>query len=517
LTDYTNESLESFYLNGAAINTTTPYKIWLDFDLKLDDRTASTMEKLTVEVWNGSSWSSVKEFANNGDFDWTLQHVDISAKAKHNVFKVRFRANGELSGDIFYWAVDNVNVYVAYEFNPAMNLVATRAATTPTNNDIKVTWEAPAGGIAPGTWIHYDDGVNVDAIGTGGAFDFSVAMLYPASALGDYDGMAVKKVKFFPNEAACTYSIRVWIGSDLVVDQAVATPVIGEWNEITLTTPAMIDGGQDLYVGYRCNAQTGYPAGTDGGPADAGLGDLLTEDNGATWVSISNEYGLDYNWNIQAFVEGVGDGMVALQPIQASQSTTVNAGTLAVDPIYSATAANLAQRTVSYDSDSDNSDAMTGYDVYRRAYAVFPAGQNTAAAGEWAKIATVTETIYNDMDLSNLTTNCYEYHVKAVYTEGESVMSNVDWECIFVGLNPNESNEVRVYPNPATTYVRIDLTNAVTEISVYNSLGTVVATKNVKGETTITLNTNNYAAGAYSVRFTTENGETFSRKFVVTK
>jgi hypothetical protein len=86
-----------------------------------------------------------------------------------------------------------------------------------------------------------------------------------------------------------------------------------------------------------------------------------------------------------------------------------------------------------------------------------------------------------------------------------------------VGLNPNETNEVSIYPNPATTSVRIDLTKAVTEITVYNSLGNVVAEKNVQGQTFVTLNTTYYAAGAYSVKFSTSNGETFSRKFVVTK
>jgi hypothetical protein len=167
----------------------------------------------------------------------------------------------------------------------------------------------------------------------------------------------------------------------------------------------------------------------------------------------------------------------------------------------------------------DNSDALTGYNVWRRAYAVFPAGQNTAAAGDFVKINTaiVVPTEYLDMNLSNLVTNCYEYQVTAVYDEGESAPSNIDWECIFVGVDPNETSEVSVYPNPATTYVRIDLTKEVTQISIYNSLGAVVADKNVKGETTVTLNTANYASGAYSVKFTTASGESFSRKFVVTK
>ena len=519
LTAYSS-SLTSFYINAKPIDNSTAHKIWLDFDLKLDDRTASTKEKLTVEVWNGTVWTNMKEYANNGDINWTAQHIDISAKAKHKVFKVRFRANGDLSGDIYYWSVDNIKIYV--EWGVPQNLVATSEGTP--KNDIKLVWEAPAGGgvIAPGTWIHYDNGVNADAIGTGGAFDFSVAMLFPAAQLIPYEGMAIKKIKFYPNEAGCTYALRVWQGATLVVDQAVAAPAIAAWNEVDLTTPALIDITKDLYIGYRCNATTGYPAGCDAGPAVANFGDLLTEDNGATWTSISVAYGLDYNWNIQAFVEGVGDGMAALQPIETTLPVA-NTGTLTVNPNNNATAANLAQRTVTYDDPTpDNTEALTGYNVYRRAYAKFPAGQNTAAAGAWTKInaAIVVPTEYFDMNLSNLVTNCYEYQVTALYSEyggQESAPTNVDWECIFVGLNPNVTNEVKVYPNPATSYVRIDLTQAVTAISIYNTVGAVVMSQNVKGETSITVNTVNYAAGAYSVRFVTESGETFSRKFVVTK
>ncbi len=306
------KSLTSTFFNATTITTTTPYKIYLDCDLKLDDKSATNLEKLNIEVSNnaGSTWTSVKQFTNNGDFDWTAQHIDISTLAKGKVFSVRFRANGVLSGDIFYWAVDNVKIYVQYSFNPPLNLVAAAEGTP--KNDIKLTWSAPS--------------------------------------------------------------------------------------------------------------------------------------------------------------------------------------------------------TV-----ADAPDALVGYKVWRRAYAKFPAGSNAAGAGTFDSIATVTALTYTDMNLTNLVTNCYEYKVTATYTEGQSVGSNVAWQCIFVGVNPSEFNEVKLYPNPATNYVRIDLTSTVNSITIYNSLGSVVATQNVKGENTVTINTSNYAAGAYNVKFTTTSGESFSRKFVVTK
>ena len=61
----------------------------------------------------------------------TPEHINISQGAKNKVFKVRFRANGVLSGDIFYWAVDNIHIYVGYEFNAPTNLVATAAVAAP--------------------------------------------------------------------------------------------------------------------------------------------------------------------------------------------------------------------------------------------------------------------------------------------------------------------------------------------------------------------------------------------------
>jgi hypothetical protein len=497
-------SLESYYINSSLITTATPYKIWFDFDLALDDRTATSNEKMAAEVWTGSAWVKVAEFVNNGDLAFAAQHIDITTKAKERVFKVRFLASGTASTDIYYWLVDNIHIYVEYEFAPAINLV-TNVTGIP-GNDVHLVWEAPAGAvILPGTWIHYDDGVNADAIGTGAAADFNVAIRFDVSQLAEYDGMAVKKIKFFPNEPACSYSVRVWTGdnaANLVVDQPVASPVIGDWNEIDLTDFAMIDASQELWIGVRCNTTTGYPAGCDAGPAVAGYGDLITLD-GVLWESISQVYGLDYNWNVQGFVEGVGDSrLIPLKPIKQSIPLTTTLGTIKLDPNYSATAANLVQRTTTDTRQIKSTSDLTGYNVYR-----------INEAGDTTMIANTTATEYDDL---NLEVGCYDWFVTAVYNEGESVPSNVEAECI-IGINEVTEKDVNIYPNPATTSVTIVLTNNVRNLTVYNYLGSVVAEKNITKEKSIVMNTSNYAAGAYTIRFTTENGETFSKKLVIIK
>jgi hypothetical protein len=50
---------------------------------------------------------------------------------------------------------------------------------------------------------------------------------------------------------------------------------------------------------------SGWPAGCDAGPAVTGYGDMINI-NGV-WDAMSTAYGLDYNWNIQGFVETDAD------------------------------------------------------------------------------------------------------------------------------------------------------------------------------------------------------------------
>ncbi|MFZ4705923.1 MAG: T9SS type A sorting domain-containing protein, partial [Bacteroidales bacterium] len=509
-TDY-SFALESGLINSVPMGSSTSvYKIYFDFDMAIHDRTATSNEKLSVEVGSGSTWAKVAEFVNNGDLAFATQHIDITAKAKNRVFQIRFVASGVASSDIYYWLVDNIHVY--YAFSPATNLMSNQ--TGDPLNDVHLTWEAPVGGsvILPGEWIHYDDGVNSDGIGTGGAAEFNVAMRFTPAQLADYDGFAVKKIKFFPREAACTYAVKVWSGADaanLLIEQAVATPTIGDWNEIDLSTFATIDASQELWIGYSANTTTGYPAGCDAGPADAGSGDLLSQDGGVTWVSISTEYGLDYNWNIQGFVEGTGDApMAALQPIQKILPVTAAAGTFKLDPNPNATAANLLQRTTSSVKESKNTRAITGYNVYRQ-----------GTIGDYAVIGNTTALEYNDLNLAN---DCYNYYVTVVYTEddgmvNESGPSNIRTECLNVGINPLTSSEVSIYPNPAANSVTINLTDNVRQLTVYNYLGSVVNEMNIVKGKTVTMNTSNYAAGTYTIRFTTANGETFSKKLVIIK
>ncbi|UPT67732.1 MAG: T9SS type A sorting domain-containing protein [Sphingobacteriales bacterium JAD_PAG50586_3] len=68
-----------------------------------------------------------------------------------------------------------------------------------------------------------------------------------------------------------------------------------------------------------------------------------------------------------------------------------------------------------------------------------------------------------------------------------------------VGIEENMVNPIRFYPNPATNYLRIELTgNTPVMVSLIDAVGRVVLNQNITGTTVI--NTQNFAAGLYMVQ-----------------
>ncbi len=156
-----------------------------------------------------------------------------------------------------------------------------------------------------GDWIHWDSGENVTAIGMGGAAVFEIASRWEPPDIAEHHSKLITKVSFFPNYENCDYTIVIWVGEDAeeAYSREVENVVVGEWNTVELDTPFIIDSSYILWFGLILNTQDGFPAGCDGGPAVAGKGDMIRI--GQEWVSMYEEYDLDFNWNLQAFVEDI--------------------------------------------------------------------------------------------------------------------------------------------------------------------------------------------------------------------
>lgn len=283
--------------------------------------------------------------------------------------------------------IDDFRIYNDVFIAPPENLAA-----EVNEADVTLNWDAPGSGGGGGEegWIHYD-GDNYDAIGTGSEADFSVAAKW--DALGDvnsiypYVGMNITKIQFWPNEAQCDYSVRIWTGnqSTLVVDQAVDTVTIGAWNEVTLATPFTIPAATTIMAGYRSNALTGYPAGIDNGSATVeGYGNWI---NMGSWSTLTALADIAGNWNIRVYVADAEGREYVMGELPENQHFATG---------------EFAKANI-----SRNHRDVGAYKIYRD--------------GEFISEVAGSVTTYTDTNVSG---GPHNYYVTAMYGEYESSASN---------------------------------------------------------------------------------------------
>ena len=440
--------LESYPLLGNSMNSG---EIYLDFDLKLSVFQPTGNEKMHIMVWNwtSQSWHIVKTLSNSeGDIPWTTEQVDITPYAVGKVFKIAFLAEGENSLNIVSWQIDNINVY---RLCMGPNTVNAQGGYPPYFQYINVTWPE----ISYDQWIQWDKNTNYNSIGTGGSHVFDVAARWIPSQLIEFQGSKLTTVAFFPNEIQSDYHVRVWTGENavnLIVDQHVPDPVIGQWNIIDLETPLPIDITQELWVGYLVNPTTGYPAGVDNGPAIDGFGNMMNFGGWQTLLQINPE--LNFNWNIKAFLQHDN----------------------APDIKYAL-----------YRSDEDNPYFLR---------------------------AIVDQNMFIDDSICMVW--FHGYKVKALHIlDNDTCESGFSWEDfeLCMGLYEKAMDFLHVYPNPSGDLFHIIAPETILSLRLYNCAGRSVYLHEVKAKSHI-LEVQDYPAGVYLLRLETENSK-ISRKVVI--
>ncbi|MBN2829333.1 MAG: choice-of-anchor J domain-containing protein [Candidatus Cloacimonetes bacterium] len=296
---------------------------------------------------------------------------------------------------------------------PANTVVA---ALNGAETEVNLTWNAPSGGGAGDEWIHKDSGENNDGIGLTSGGTFKVAVKFEADEIADYNGMYLSRINYFPN-ADATYILKVWTGDDgltEVYSQAVANPVLAEWNEVQLTQAVTIDASVPLWIGYELTHAAGaYPAGTDAGPHVPG-GDMIMMSSDTTWSELHVLAAtLDYNWNIQGFVSwspmarSIANHKVAVSPKEVGDSRVTY---------------QLACSGVENQATTRVDRPVIGYNIYRL---------NTGQEGNpilWTMVdAFVTDLNAADTGWTSIAPGFYKWAVRAVYTgdvESPAAFSN---------------------------------------------------------------------------------------------
>jgi hypothetical protein len=394
---YSPSETGQFRLYCDPFNTVGQTNIDLTFRHMVNHYTTPYTLRVETSTDGGATWNSVWSVSPTGSIPAT--QVTVPLTAAHGVgspsFQISFTFDG-YSWNINYWYVDNIvcgtlppivdaeydeSAAVASWLYPGETMELTYPEWTPANlidprdsGVIKYTINVES--LYPGdgdpsndigsatfklkywhdvsvksitqpsrgkdiTWLHYDDGTNVDAIGltAGGTFYYGIRLT--PTELGSYDGYQLTTVKHhhgYSGSTAPSVSGTVYIrdaGTSttpgaVLTEQTYTTGSAPGWEEYVLTDPVTVDGSKDLWVIFSVTHASGqYPAGVGPGPMIAGKGGWISLD-GTSWDELAG-YGLNYNWNMWAGVEEGGPGPGAIDIYIAPgteqvQSIVKNAG-----------------------------------------------------------------------------------------------------------------------------------------------------------------------------------------------
>jgi hypothetical protein len=315
----------------------------------------------------------------------------------------------------------------------AMPVANVQAVHNAAQASVDLAWTAPAD--AEGEWIRWDTGQNLTSMSPGVA-DFDYASRWPVAELAEYVGQSLYAVKFYPNAANCTYSIRVWINGSasapglLVVDQLVPNPTIAAFNTVILNTPVLINPAQELWFGIHCNLISGYPAGIGAGPAHNGLGNMLKM-QGAWTTLLCLE--LNFDWNLAGYIGYSTPPRFAGMPVQAD-------GYIGESKLVT----NEVKRSLPGVSYMQNNRSLLGYKVWR----LLP-GQEIAEVA-WTLLTPniISETGFADADWINCPYGNYRWAIKAIYTNDvlsapafSNIISHISQIGTIAGLVRTAENE----------------------------------------------------------------------------
>ena len=153
-----------------------------------------------------------------------------------------------------------------------------------------------------GEWYYYDNGVNVDGIGTGGG-QFYWAVMFPA---GSYNGNALTKVSAY-DYMAMTGNVTIYndgatAPANQVGQMDVTFTGAEDFVEFTFAEPVTIDPTKNVWVVFYNQSGANYPAACCDNTGDAN-GRWVSMD-GIDWMDILEAAPtLNYTWMIRAYIE----------------------------------------------------------------------------------------------------------------------------------------------------------------------------------------------------------------------
>lgn len=428
--------------------------IWVDFMLRLDDQAANSAETLSVEVYYNNVWRPKLEIVNQGSFDWSFYHINISEVIQKG-FRVRFVAKGSSSTNIGRWMLDNINVYgICYA---PENLSADAQAL-----DVILSWSKPyctSGGLI------LDEGFE----GSG----------FPPPAWTQIITDANSSWKHGSNQTPQGVHTGLWAA---LLDWDYSHQ--DEW----LIAQNVYVSGNLTFWSYA------YQGSTHGDHYYV----LVSTNQGQNWNSLLDLSALPvypsangYNTWLQPYVVDMA----------AYRGSIVDIAWRAVDGDNQGLWYSWAIDDCSIGYTPVN---LSGYDVYRK----------SPDSASFVKInpASVQDTVFTD---TNIFPGQYKYYVVALLGECTSGTSSdtvlVD---VVTGIQPALEQGVKIFPNPTKNLVHIVAQTPCESAELFNQLGDVIRRYETKDLSAGLISLKDLSSGVYYLRIKFKNE---ARTFLILK
>ena len=504
----TPEANYSYALESTALDATVfdCSKIWFDFDLKLDDRNATAAEKLKVEVFYSGAWKKVAEYKNEGSFTWSTKHIEVSAAAG-KALKVRFIAYGANSADIIAWYIDNVKVYP--EPKPATDLTLNPDMVNATTYNNILNWNAPDCTTGPsGSLKKLFQHDSNPANGYYQSFNRAYGVVYDLSA---YPDATLAKIDFHHASWGTT---GIWEYKVHIVDWTTYTEIatIG-----SLNTTGDDKWETDIELGDIMGfggGQIGIMLEPMGNSASDAYPDFSADNVGPDGVSVFGDLpdysafagsGIgDFLQNLWIYTALDGKQMISPAKVPVSQ-LNLNSVARNVSMVVANNGSLTLNQKVKDMSPLMANRGVVGYNVYQDGVLVTP--------------TPVTTTTFTHVVSAPFANHCYT--VKAVHAafDAATMESVATAEACAdpTGITPATTEGIKVYPNPASSYVNVVTTSETRQIILVNYLGQVVRNVTVSGAETLKLDVSAYESGIYFVKFVAQDGSESVERITVTR
>lgn len=171
----------------------------------------------------------------------------------------------------------------------------------------------------PTDTLYYYNAVDYDAIGLTSGGTYEAAIRLTPTELAPFANWKLIEVRFYHHESVShSGNIKIYAQGTtaqpgaLITSQPYTAPTSG-WISVTLANPVVISGSADIWVSVEITHAAGqYPISVDMGPAVITKGDYVYAAS-LGWGELYN-YGLNYNWDIEAIVQMQGDELDPLPP-----------------------------------------------------------------------------------------------------------------------------------------------------------------------------------------------------------